>query len=330
MVRLVVVSAVSLWLSNTPAGAIAQAKGAGEIAGTSEEFPVPRDVDSGPGYSTAEDVLEALRQRRPQNVVIPPGSLREGGQPRAKTALYPEGWAFVSRFGRPVFQGDRWVFELEGETNEAPIPLLLNATLEGMVRSTAGGATQPLFVVSGEFTVFEGENYLLPRLALRARTPPGDPPPTVGKDEPPGLFSNGRTASDETSAEDVVTALRGQAPEKWTIPADEGYFGHRTSRRLAGTQGLLPDGAPVVDRPGRVVYEGKSWIFIFESDDPDHPELPMKLLQNRNTELMADAARRDNAGLVFIVSGEVSLYNGENYLLPRVVMQRLDSGNLRK
>jgi hypothetical protein len=33
---------------------------------------------------------------------------------------------------------------------------------------------------------------------------------------------------------------------------------------------------------------------------------------------------------VFIVSGEVTVFAGENYLLPRAARRRIDSGNLRK
>ncbi len=56
----------------------------------------------------------------------------------------------------------------------------------------------------------------------------------------------------------------------------------------------------------------------------------MKLLPNRNVELMAHALEEAGSDMVFLVSGEVTAFSGENYLLPRVVMRRTDSGNLRK
>jgi hypothetical protein len=92
---------------------------------------------------------------------------------------------------------------------------------------------------------------------------------------------------------------------------------------------MLPDGAALVDRPGRLMDEGRWWIFVFESDDPEYPEPPMRLLQNQNVQLMVEASEQGDHGLVFVVSGEVTVFNGENYLLPRVVMRRIDSGNLR-
>jgi len=33
---------------------------------------------------------------------------------------------------------------------------------------------------------------------------------------------------------------------------------------------------------------------------------------------------------VFLVSGEVTLFEGENYLLTRITSRRVDTGNLRK
>ena len=56
----------------------------------------------------------------------------------------------------------------------------------------------------------------------------------------------------------------------------------------------------------------------------------MRVLANLNTELMVRAAEGPGAGQVFVVSGEVTLFEGENYLLPRVAMRRIDSGNLTK
>jgi hypothetical protein len=69
---------------------------------------------------------------------------------------------------------------------------------------------------------------------------------------------------------------------------------------------------------------------VFESDHPEYPEPPMKLLPNQSVELMLRASARGGGGLVFVVSGEVTLFEGENYLLPRVAMRRIDTGNTRK
>ena len=56
----------------------------------------------------------------------------------------------------------------------------------------------------------------------------------------------------------------------------------------------------------------------------------MKVLPNQSVEMMLDASKRDNHGLVFLVSGEITLFEGENFLLPTIAMRRIDTGNLRK
>ena len=92
---------------------------------------------------------------------------------------------------------------------------------------------------------------------------------------------------------------------------------------------LRPEGLTLVNRPGRVFREGAWWVFAFESDHPEHPEPPMKLLASRGVELMAQTAERGERGLVFLVSGEVTVFEGENYLLPTLVTRRIELGNLR-
>ena len=90
------------------------------------------------------------------------------------------------------------------------------------------------------------------------------------------------------------------------------------------------DGSPVVNRPGRLVREGSWWTLAFESNRPDAAEPPIRLLPNQVLELKVRTSQRGSIGLVFIVSGEATLHDGENYLMTRSVTRRLDLGNLRK
>ena len=60
------------------------------------------------------------------------------------------------------------------------------------------------------------------------------------------------------------------------------------------------------------------------------PDRPIKLLPSRNTERMVQAREQENVGLVFVVSGEVTAFEGENVLLPLLAVQRIDMGNLSK
>jgi hypothetical protein len=69
---------------------------------------------------------------------------------------------------------------------------------------------------------------------------------------------------------------------------------------------------------------------LFESDHPEHPEPPMRLLPNHGVGFMVRSLERGGPGLVFVVSGEITAFEGDNYLLPRSVTQRIEMGNLRK
>ncbi len=92
----------------------------------------------------------------------------------------------------------------------------------------------------------------------------------------------------------------------------------------------MPDGARMVDRSGRVIHEGEWWIFSFEPDSTGAADLPMKLLPNQSLERMVRESRGGVDSVIFIVSGEVTEFRGENFLLPRKVLRKRNFGNLKK
>lgn len=280
--------------------------------------------NSQPGMPpTAEEVLEALRKRRPQNPVIEPASaLNRVGQPKAREPLYPEGASVVDQTGRLVKAGRWWTFlanQPEGIIKRPPPPpikLLPNAVLEGMVSASANTSNPPQFKLSGEMTVFAGENYLLPRVSTRAM-PTHHRQPAVA----PAIDVDAST--DDvldvlSAAEDVLDAmpLRADGPTGGALPGVGGA--------------MLLDGSPLVGRPGRPIKSGDWWTFVFESVNADYREPPLKLLPNKNLELMISATRDSPSGIVLIVSGEVTTFQGTNYLLVRAATRRIDTGNLKK
>jgi len=126
------------------------------------------DGQDAPARKSADEVLEEILRKRPQARLVPPVGQPEGAD--NDVAAWPEGWQIVSRAGRLVPDGDDWLFVFESDSPENPEPrlrLLPNLKLEAMVRETRAAGSSPLYVVSGEVTVFFGENYLLTRLALR-------------------------------------------------------------------------------------------------------------------------------------------------------------------
>ena len=85
----------------------------------------------------------------------------------------------------------------------------------------------------------------------------------------------------------------------------------------------------LIGRSGRLVREGDAWLFTFDSDQPGQSDDAFRLLPNKNLEFMAEAAESNFAGLRFVVSGEITEFEGQNFLLVRAVIRPLDAGNLR-
>ncbi len=291
-------------------------------------------------HTTAEDVLDALQKLRPRNEPIAPAGRQGRSVLDARSKLWPEGARLVGRSGQLVRNGAWWTFALEPKGEAPPLKLLPSATLEAMVRSDAPGGARR-FVVSGEMTVFEGENYLLPRYATGARgngpRPAAVSPSTANPEKetvkdadsvPRGDARAKSPVAANASAEEVLAALSAQQPDQTLITTTQKGVGDIGT--LAGGPPALMDGTPLVKRPGRIVRDGRWWTFVLESEHSEFPEPPFRLLPNQNLELMARAVQRHNNGVVFIVSGEVLAYGGDNYLLARAALQRSDLGNLRK
>ncbi|MFH0983133.1 MAG: hypothetical protein V2A79_16560 [Planctomycetota bacterium] len=138
-------------------------------------------------------------------------------------------------------------------------------------------------------------------------------PPTVSADEVLRAFQRDRPTR-------VPIAPSG-GPDESTSP--EASLAPATSRRL-------PDGYFLVDRVGRVVKEGEWYVFVYEGDNASHPEPPLKLLPNQLLERVVLESQNARNSAVFVVSGEVTEFQNENYLLLRKLLRRRNLGNLEK
>ncbi len=283
---------------------------------------VSRNDGNGAGQVTAEDVLRALQRQRPVNEVIPPASRAGKPDPSTLRTLRPEGSTIVELAGSLSREGEWWMFQQECAGACAPLKVLPNTQLEMMVRTMEGAGAPISFVASGEITVFENENYLVVKYAARG-TPTVEPSPT--RSPPPS-----EPVPTDASAEDVLAMLQTQQPDQSVMLRPSGESPAASRRAPADGRTLMLDGSPVVNRPGRLVREGSWWTLAFESNRPDAAEPPIRLLPNQVLELMVRTSQRGSIGLVFIVSGEATLHDGENYLMTRSVTRRLDLGNLRK
>lgn len=88
---------------------------------------------------------------------------------------------------------------------------------------------------------------------------------------------------------------------------------------------LLPEGAIIVERPGRFVIENRTPMMVVTL--PGESE-PRTLELNKNEFLEAIEQAASSGGRDFIVSAEVTRYRGRNLLTLKKVLQRVSNGNL--
>lgn len=266
------------------------------------------------GHQTAEDLLKALQADRPVSEVILPASRAGRGSVAESQLLLPEGTAIIEQKGRLVRQGKDWDFQPDQGT---PISVLPNARLEDMLamHNDAGGQVE--FIVSGEATVFGNQNYLLIKHAARAA---GKKLKENAGDANPSLMVRA-----DASADDVLSAIESQRPMGSGVPSSGDAS---ASPSTAGGRATMIDGTLIVRRTGRLVRDTSRWHFEFD-DRQATGHGSLALLPNQSLEIMTQSAERGAGGLVFIVSGEVTQFGPENFLLVRGVTRVLDLGNLR-
>ncbi|HRX87520.1 MAG TPA: hypothetical protein P5572_21045 [Phycisphaerae bacterium] len=137
------------------------------------------------------------------------------------------------------------------------------------------------------------------------------------------------------SAEDILKEFQKERPVAEPLmpkpmPEEDGEAVQADGGVAAGSSARLPDGYILVDRTCRLVRDGDWWEVVFKSDN--HPETagepPLKLLPNRMLERMVRESQSTAGSVEFIVSGEVTDFMGENYVLLRKLMRKREMGNL--
>ena len=108
------------------------------------------------------------------------------------------------------------------------------------------------------------------------------------------------------TAEELLRALQSTRPANEVIlPASRAGRGP-----VSGDQTLLPEGTSIVDRAGQLVM-GDSGCWEFKPDEG--PSLP--LLPNGQLESMAIMHKAARGDLPMVISAEVTVFGGKNYLL---------------
>ena len=179
----------------------------------------------------------------------------------------------------------------------------------------------------------------------------------AGSDAAPGQAT--RPASDrEPSAEEVIRKLMQTEPARALVIPRERVEKPAASMPAAAEKSKLPaslfepERAPapatppagdaakegitwsestwLIDQLGRVVPAGGAWWSLaFENRGQEANRRPVRLLPNRLLETAIALSGGGTRGVVFSISGEVTTYRGQNYLMIRKVLVRRDMGNFR-
>ncbi len=280
--------------------------------------------------------------------------------------LLPEGYVVAAREATIERSGEWAVAHLKEDPelpSARPLRLLPNPRLEMIDAILRQSAADRVFVITGRVTEFQGENYLLLEIiAERAIVPPApkpEPKPATTNPEnqplqPEIIPLNGDSAAgtapvegnsvlqQEPSAESVIESLLEDRPLKSVVIPEPSPAVTPEVKVEGGDVKITPiepattgrstsyaNESFVIDRPGRVLPDGDGWSFAFENRGNHPSDKPLRLLPNRLLETALAQSAGGSRGVVFLVTGEVTVYKGRSYMLLRKVIARRDLGNLR-
>lgn len=176
----------------------------------------------------------------------------------------------------------------------------------------------------------------LVNVGARAQDKPArESPPAEETDQTDQARSEEPASPTQLDPEEIISRLKKDRVPNVPVPPvreeGEGEEDDRPFRSVGPNEDLeplLPEGAYLVDRTGRLVKRGQWWTFVHEDRGEVVRSRPMRILPSQLLETMEYASSEGTGDTVFVVSGEVTEFHGVNYLLLRKVLIQRDLGNL--
>lgn len=163
-----------------------------------------------------------------------------------------------------------------------------------------------------------------------------DPKTAKSKDEPTTQQAADKEDGPKTrrpSPEAVMKAFQNERPTNAPVQSTRTMRNPTAQGDItpgSGSRGLLREGQYLNGIAGRLEREGPWWTFVFESDSPEMPQSPIRLLPNQKLENMTRAVEASTESIVFEISGELTLFASQNYLLVRKSLRHRSPANLSK
>jgi len=315
-------------------------------------------VATQPNYSRVEKVPQELLEDSRRSVILLPSTPGETGEDASDRSvgtrtrvtpdipLLPEGYIVASREAQIAKEGDWFVARVARSANlpdSPPLRVLPNQQLAMLQAVMAQPSAPAGFLITGRITEFLGANYILVEsieevisgassdLAHEAATTAAEPE-TRPTNAPPGQ---------EPTAEEILRQLLSRPTRRSVVlpqltqviapepPASSSAPSETSEQPRLLAAPLLPEHAMLVDRVGRVVPGEKWWSLVFENRGRDAADKPIRLLPSRLLESAISLSRGGTQSAIFLISGEITTYENNNYLLLRKVLLRRHVGNIR-
>ena len=251
--------------------------------------------------------------------------------------LLPDGSILSGASGTMVRPrpGDPWHFRVASNQADTSAPvrdlvLMPSRALEDMERTQASTGSDAVMVVTGDVTVFQGRNWLMPRHVELLAAPavrevptevPADPSAEVHGEVADDGMRSGASAGD--SIADIVADLQ-DSVELLPRSVDDGTV-------TEVMEEVTPDGTLVLSRRGRMLRGPHgAWMFVFDADAWGTSDAPVVLLPSPTLAALIKDGRRQDYRQPIHISGSMTTYRGRPFLVPTAYSTLYQRQNLSR
>lgn len=296
---------------------------------------------------SAQAIEEHLERNRPKAVPVAPAKPRAVEQDNGsraqlwaddKNLLWPEDFQLAMRRGQLRWTEPWWTFTFDADDEgsvDKPIKVLPSSKLRQMETYVKHADSAISFAITGRVTEYRDENYVLVGEVVilgRSHTQPAPTTEPAEQTEPDSPDSDaGATRILDLIEEDAewarpLDSIAGAAPETDSAGRPTG---RPSDTPVTDSAGLWSEGTRLTGRVGRLVREMEWWTLAFESDSDDPAEPAVRLLPNLSLQRMEERVAGNIQSLVFVVTGDITEYRAQNFLLVRRFAVRRDDGNVK-